>query len=635
MILFEVINKMTERKGNFYYYLRLIGFLKPHLGLMILTILSMAVASVFEGVSLGMIIPLVDNILTGKQIHLPPNQPVPAWVTQLVDRVNHIPPVTLLNTLIITTLSLLVLKLVFNFFSSYLINDVSHRVMRDIRSAIYQKLMGLSLNFFHRQKTGVLMSRITNDCGVLQYCFSEGLTDLLYQPIQLAVYLVVLFSIRNYFSIPWSLIGVLAFLVPLVIYPVVRIGKRLRKISALSQQKIGEVTNTLLEGIMGIRIVKVFGTEELEWKRFHRENQKFYRLTLSSIKRNLSVGPATEFTVACAVAVILWIGGGEVLTGQLSTGAFVAFLAALLSLMKPFKKVSRVYGFSQQSLAAASRIFEILDEVPTVQEKPGAIALKSFEESVVFEKVGFHYFSGQPVLQDVNLHVRKGEVIAIVGPSGSGKSTLVNLIPRLYDPTQGRILVDGKDLKDFSLNSLRGKIGMVTQETILFNDTVWANIAYGQKEPPREEEIIQAAQMACAHEFIQRLPEGYHTVMGDRGWNVSGGERQRIAIARALLRNPPILILDEATSQLDSGSEQWVQQAIEQLMKNRTVFVIAHRLSTVQNADRIVVVDRGKVQEEGTHEELLKLGRLYARLYQMQFTDEAQTYRATATQVSG
>jgi len=614
---------MTERKGNLHYYLRLMGFLKPHLGLMILTILSMAVASVFEGVSLGMIIPLVDNILTGKQIHLPPNQPVPAWVTQLVDRVNHIPPVTLLNTLIIITLSLLFLKLVFTFLSSYFINDVSHRVMRDLRSAIYQKLMGLSLAFFHRQKTGVLMSRITNDCGVLQYCFSEGLIDLLYQPIQLVVYLVVLFSIRNYFSIPWSLIGVLAFLVPLVIYPVVRIGKRLRKISALSQQKIGEVTNTLLEGIMGIRIVKVFGTEELEWKRFHKENQKFYRLTISSLKRNLSVGPSTEFTVACAVAVILWIGGGEVLTGQLSTGAFVAFLATLLSLMKPFKKVSRVYGFSQQSLAAASRIFEVLDEVPTVQEKPGAAALKSFEESVVFEKVGFHYFPDQPVLHDVNLHVRKGEVIAIVGPSGSGKSTLVNLIPRLYDPTQGRILVDGKDLKDFSLNSLRGKIGMVTQETILFNDTVWANIAYGQKEPPREEEVIQAAQMACAHEFIQRLPEGYHTVMGDRGWNVSGGERQRIAIARALLRNPPILILDEATSQLDSESEKWVQQAIEQLMKNRTVFVIAHRLSTVQNADRIVVVDRGKIQEEGTHEELLKLGKLYARLYQLQFSEEA------------
>ncbi len=613
---------MTEPKGNRYYYLRLMGFLKPHLGLMILTILSMAVASVFEGVSLGMIIPLVDNILTGKQIHLPPNQPVPAWVTQLVDRVNHIPPVVLLNTLIVATLSLLFLKLVFNFFSSYLINDVSHRVMRDLRSTLYQKLMGLSLNFFHRQKTGVLMSRITNDCGVLQYCFSEGLMDLLYQPIQLIVYLVILFSIRNYFSIPWSLIVVLAFLVPLVIYPVVQIGRRLRKISALSQQKIGEITNTLLEGIMGIRIVKVFGTEELEWKRFHKENQRFYRLTISSIKRNLSVGPVTEFTVACAVAVILWIGGGEVLTGYLGTGAFVAFLAALLSLIKPFKKVSRVYGFSQQSLAAASRLFEILDEVPTVLEKPRAIALKSFAESVTFEKVGFHYFPDQPVLHGVNLRVRKGEVIAIVGPSGSGKSTLVNLIPRLYDPTQGRILVDGKDLKDFSLNSLREKIGMVTQETILFNDTICANIAYGQKEPPKEEEIIQAARMACADEFIQKLSEGYHTVMGDRGWNVSGGERQRIAIARALLRNPPILILDEATSQLDSESEKWVQQAIEQLMKNRTVFVIAHRLSTVQNADRIVVLDRGKIQEEGTHEELLKLGKLYARLYQLQFSDE-------------
>lgn len=631
MILSQVTDIMTERKGNLYYYLRLMGFLKPHLGLMVLTILSMSVASIFEGVSLGMIIPLVDNILTGKQIHLPPNRPVPVWVTHLVDRVNHIPPVTLLNTLIITTLSLMFLKLIFTFLSSYFINDVSHRVMRDLRSAVYRKLMGLSLAFFHRQKTGVLMSRITNDCGVLQYCFSEGLMDLLYQPIQLVVYLVVLFSIRNYFSISWSLMIILAFLVPLVIYPVVQIGRRLRKISALSQQKIGEVTNTLLEGIMGIRIVKVFGAEELEWKRFHNENQKFYRLTISSIKRNLSVGPMTEFTVACAVAVILWIGGGEVLTGHLSTGAFVAFLAALLSLMKPFKKVSRVYGFSQQSLAAASRIFEILDEAPTVQEKPDAAALRSFEETIVFEKVGFHYFPGQPVLREVNLRVKKGEVIAIVGPSGSGKSTLVNLIPRLYDPDQGRILVDGKDLKNFSLASLRGKIGMVTQETILFNDTVWANIAYGQKEPPKEEEVIQAARMACAHEFIQKLSQGYRTVMGDRGWNLSGGERQRIAIARALLRNPPILILDEATSQLDSESERWVQQAIEHLMKNRTVFVIAHRLSTIQNADRIVVLDRGKIQEEGTHEELLKLGKLYARLYQLQFSNEAETYGTTAT----
>lgn len=621
-------HKMAPSRHLLRDYIRLLRFLQPHTGLLGLTILCMAIGSVFDGVSLGMIIPLVDNILTGKQIQLPDKSSIPHWVTGIVAQINSTPSIVLLKILIGAALVLIFLKLLFGFFSNYLISDVSHRVMRDLRSTIYERLMGLSLDFFHRQKTGTLMSRVTNDCGVLQYCFSEGLTDLLYQPIQIIVYLVVLFGIRDYFSIPWVLILVLAVLVPLVMYPVVRIGKRLRKISALTQQKIAEVTNTLLEGISGIRIVKVFGAEGLEIDRFRKDNQKFYRLNISAIKRNQAMGPLTEFTVACAVAVVLWIGGTQVLQGGLSTGAFAAFLAALLSLVKPFKKVSRVYGMSQQSLAAAARVFEVLDEIPTVKEKKNAVNLSVFNDSIVFENVEFYYFPGQPVLEGIHLRVKKGEILAIVGPSGSGKSTLVNLIPRLYDPTAGRIVVDGTDLKELSLDSLRSRIGMVTQETVLFNDTIWTNIIYGQKEPASEENVVNAAKMARAHEFIQRLPQGYQTVVGDRGWNLSGGERQRIAIARALLRNPPILILDEATSQLDSESEKWVQQAIEQLMKNRTVFVIAHRLSTIQNADRIVVLEEGKIREEGAHEVLLRKNQLYARLYQMQFSNEAQSYGA-------
>lgn len=616
---------MGKWKRNLKEYFRVMEFLRPHTGVLILAISAMAVASLFDGISLGMIIPLVDNILTGKGIHLPDNPATPEWLIALVRWINQTPPLELLNFLILITVSMLSLKLLFNFFSSFLMNDLSHRVMRDLRSEVYRKMLNLSMDFFHRQKTGALMSRITADCGVLQYCFAEGLMDSLYQPIQLTVYFVVLFTIRSFFGIPWSFVIVLAFLVPLMIYPIVRIGKRLRKISVLSQQKIAEVTTALLEGINGIRMVKVFGTEKLEWDRFNKDNHKFYRLTLSSIKRQLSVTPVTEFTVASAVGIVLWMGGREVLGGSLSTGAFAAFMAALLSLMKPFKRIGKVYGFTQQALGSASRIFEIYDEVPSVREKAGAVQMRSFDDSLVFEGVGFQYLDETPVLRDINLKVKKGEVLAIVGPSGSGKSTLVNLIPRLYDPTCGRILVDGKDIREFTLDSLRSRIGMVTQETILFNDTVLANIVYGLKNPFTDDEVILAAQMACAHEFIIQLPEGYQTTVGDRGWNLSGGERQRIAIARALLRNSPILILDEATSQLDTESERSVQEAIECLMQHRTVFVIAHRLSTVQNADRIIVIGQeGRIQEEGTHEALLKMGKLYARLYQLQFAEETE-----------
>jgi subfamily B ATP-binding cassette protein MsbA len=390
----------------------------------------------------------------------------------------------------------------------------------------------------------------------------------------------------------------------------------LRKLSHRSQEKMADINSLLYETIIGTRIVKAFNMEGYEIKKFAQANHDYYRISMKSIKRILIVSPVTEFLGCLAGITVFFWGGREVISGKLSFGVFGLFLGALLSLIRPFKKISQVHSVNQQAVAASTRIHEVLDTLPSVSEKKDARQFSGFAGTITYDDVWFSY-GENGILMGIKLQIKKGEMVAIVGPSGAGKSTLLDLLPRFYDPKKGRILIDGVDIRESSLRSLRQLIGIVTQETILFNDTIKANIAYGMAETSQKE-IEHAAILAHAHDFIKNLPQGYDTLIGDRGTKLSGGERQRIAIARALLKDPPILILDEATSQLDTQSERIVQEALDTLIHGRTVLVIAHRLSTVRNAQRIIVLEAGRIAEEGRHEELLNKGGLYSRLYRLQ-----------------
>ncbi|MFA5256045.1 MAG: ABC transporter ATP-binding protein [Candidatus Omnitrophota bacterium] len=598
-------------------YIRLIKFVRPHIWVLTLATLCMIGTSAFSGVSISMIIPLIDNVISGKKMIIPAGVVVPNQIKAVIDFVNSMSPMDLLNWMIILVMIFWLLRNLLEFFQTYLMNDVSQRVIRDVKNTIYDKLLSLPMEFYSKNPTGKLMSRITNDAAVIRDSISTGLTDMLYQPIQLVVYIGLVFAIKVYFSISWGLIFIGMVLFPLVIYPVVKIGKRLKSISRQSQESMSDITVTLHETISGIRMVKAFSMERRESERFKKQNQQFYKLAMKSVKRSSVVSPITEFAGMFCIAIILWIAGKEIVSGALSAGAFVTFLASILSLMKPVKRLTNVYSINQQALAAASRIFEVLDTKDTVVEKPNAGELPKFKDSVKFNNVSFGY-DEKMILKDINLEVKAGEIAAFVGPSGVGKTTLVNLLPRFYDVTRGALTIDGTDVREYTLKSLRSQISIVTQETILFNETVAYNISYGSDNPDMKN-IIRAAEIANAHSFIMNMPQGYETIVGERGFRLSGGEKQRLSIARAVFKNSPILILDEATSQLDTESEVLVQEAIDRMMKGRTVFAIAHRLSTIKHATRIYVLDAGHIIDMGSHDALIQKEGLYKRLYNMQF----------------
>lgn len=605
-------------------YVRFLKFLKPHRWIMVIAVLCMIGSSGMGGVSLGMIIPLVDNILTAKAISIPGVENPPEFLVNLIDKANNIPRLSLLNWLVLIIAFIFLLKEVFLFLQTYFMSKLGQSVLRDTRAAVYQKLLDLSSDFYSKMQTGELVSRITFDVGRIVNAITEGLTDLLLQPIQLLIYLGMVIWIRMYFSISWSLTLVTIVVFPLVAYPVIRIGKNLRKISTATQESMSDINSTLFETIYGIGIIKSFNAEGYQVSKFRGHNNKYYKMLLKSVKRMAAISPLGEFVGVSCMAVVLWLGGKEVVSGALSAGAFIAFLAALMSLIKPFKRLSRLYGINQQALAAITRVLEVLDKEPSIKNKPGAIELSGFRDSIEFKGVGFSYSPETAVLKDINIRLSKGNILAIVGLSGAGKSTLVNLLPRFYDSEKGRILIDANDIKDLEVASLRQNIGIVTQETILFNDSIRNNIAFGKPDAGMDD-IINAAKAANAHDFITKMPDGYDTFIGDRGMRLSGGEKQRIAIARALFKDPPILILDEATSQLDTESERLVQEAIDRLMTNRTVLVIAHRLSTVEHADKIVVLDAGRIVESGTHRELIGTAGIYKRLHELQFKAHRST----------
>jgi len=593
-------------------YLRFIRFLKPHSALLALAVLYMAISSLFDWVSIAMIVPVVDKVFNNGTIVFPVK--LPSAAAKLISLVNSMSQLELLKIVILITPALFFLKGLFNFLYSYYMSDIGQLCVRDIRNCLYEKLQGLSLEYFTRKRTGELISRITNDVKLVENALSYGATDLVYQS-----FLVIIFTF-TIFYIHWKLALISLLILPLIAFPIIKVGKVLRKISKRSQEKMADINSLLVETISGVRIVKAFCMEPYEINKFGNQNQGYYKLSMKSIKRTLLLSPATEFIgVLAGVFILAWVGK-DVISGKISFGVFGLFLGSLFSLIRPLKRLSQVNSINQQALAANVRIYEVLETPVTVKDAQAPIELGKIERNVEFENVSFRYEDLQ-ILKDISFSARAGEVIAIVGPSGTGKSTLVDLIPRFYDPQQGRILIDGIDIRKVSLQSLRNKIGIVTQETVLFNDTVRANISYGHTEAPLQK-VEQAAEVANAHDFIMNLPEGYNTFIGDRGVKLSGGERQRLAIARALLKNPPILILDEATSQLDTESERIVQEALDKLMQGRTVFTVAHRLSTVRNADRIIVLDKGRITQVGTHQELISAEGLYQRLYNMQSMGE-------------
>ena len=501
-----------------------------------------------------------------------------------------------------------------NYTQTILMSFIGQRVVADLRNNLYRRMQMQSLSFFTKNPTGILMSRITSDVGYVQGAVSEAVTSLLKDSFTLICLVFVIFY-RD-----WQLAIIAMFVFPLTIYPIAKFGRKMRNIATRTQVTIGSLTTLLQETISGTRIVKAFSMEEYENRRFAKENEHLFKLALKSVSVSAISSPFMEFLGGIGIAAIIFYGGYQVIRGVSTPGTFFSFLTALIMLYEPVKRLTNVNNTIQQGIAGAVRVFSIIDIVPDIKNDVDAIDLPKISRGIDIRDVTFRY-EETPVLKNIDLSIKAGEVVAFVGMSGGGKTTLVNLIPRFYDVSQGQILIDGHDIRHVTIESLRGQIGIVTQQTILFNDTVRNNIAYGNIEKT-DEDIIQAAKAANAHDFIMNLPKGYDTVIGEQGAKLSGGERQRISIARALLKDAPILILDEATSSLDTEAEIEVQDALEYLMKGRTTLIIAHRLSTIRNANRILVLANGEIVEEGTHESLLEKRGEYFKFYSMQFKDE-------------
>lgn len=520
---------------------------------------------------------------------------------------------TLLILLPLGLLVVAVLKAVFNYGQTYLMNYVGNRVVTDVRDELFAQLMRLPVSFHDANASGRLLSRVLNDVNLMANAVANVLRDFFQQGLTCLAMLGVIFYQD------WKLATASIVVAPLSVYTMVRMGKRLRMLATRGQEKIGDMASALQEALAGIRVVKAFGGEELEGARFRESNNAFFRATIKAHQVATLASSHLEVIGVLGVALIIWYGGYLVIHDEMTPGAFFSFLAAMFLAYNPIRRLTSANNTIQQALSAAERVFAVLDLESEEAKDDGLDCLAPVSRSIEFRGLHFQYETSElPALVNINLTIKVGEVVALVGSSGSGKTTMASLLPRFYEPTEGAILIDGRDIRQFTKRSLRAQIGIVSQHTALFDDTIRNNIAYARPNVA-DDDVTAAAKAAYAHDFISRLAGGYHAVIGENGVKLSGGERQRLAIARAILRDPPILILDEATSSLDSESERFVQLALSNLMRNRTTLVIAHRLSTIQNADRIVVLDRGTIVETGSHAELLRRGGHYQRLYAIQF----------------
>jgi ATP-binding cassette, subfamily B, bacterial MsbA len=596
---------------------RVFHYLRPYLPLFALASLLMAATAAFEGFRALLVRPILDNVLVlssspAARIELL-KWPFSSEGRLYLDQVNPFPSADIAVALALLLVSVTLLKGLAEYASTYLLNRLGQAVVMDLRNDLYEKILNQSASFFHTHSTGRLISRVTNDVERIQFACSTALADALKQGLTFIAFIVIVFAID------WTLALASLFVAPLIIYPSKFLGRKIHKTSRSSQDKMEEISNILQETITGHRIVKAFGMEGFELNKFKQATRRLAHVNLKWVRTQAISSPYMEVVGAVAFGVMLFYIQQRVPTGEMTLGKFGVFLTAFACLYDPVRRMSGIYNTFQQAKGASSKVFELIEERPEIVDKPGARVLKGFEREIEFRRVSFNYDGSHlPVLKELDLTVSAGEVIAFVGSSGSGKTTLVNLLPRFFDPTEGQILIDGHDTRDLTLASLRSQIGVVTQETVLFNDTVRNNICYGRSQVT-EKELLEATQAALAHDFIAQLPQGYDSIIGERGQKLSGGQRQRIAIARALLKNSPILILDEATSALDSESEMLVQKALANLIRGRTVFVIAHRLSTIRQAGKIIVIDQGQISEIGTHADLVGKGGIYRRLHDLQF----------------
>lgn len=599
---------------------RILKYVKPYTKQLILANVFTILVVIFSLLSVLMLFPFIDLLfndapkaITDKAITsvFDLKDIITVYFAGIVSEYDKLDVLKYLCLLILVTFFL---KNLFTYLQTYFMSVVEQGILKDLRFDLYKHYLELPLSFFTDERKGNLISRIINDVQIVKDSLIAVVNSLFRDPPSLVVYSVVLFMFN------WKLTLIIFLLAPVSGIILSKVGNSLKRSSTKSQEKISDITSTLDETLGAIRVVKAFGMEDYEKKKFKRENETYFDLLVRLSRKRALGSPISEFIGVITIVIILYFFGADILKGKsdMTPGAFIFYLAIFFQMMPSLKLFGQMFNSYKEGTAAAERVFGLLDTEATIVNSPDAVILTDFKEHIEFREASFKYEKSEYILKNISLRIEKGNIIAIVGPSGAGKSTLVDLIPRFYDLTSGNLFIDGIDVRNINIESLRKLMGIVTQETILFNDTIRHNIAYGENSIPIEQ-IIEAAKAANAHKFIESVENGYDTIIGDRGVKLSGGERQRLSIARAILKNPPVLILDEATSSLDTESEILVQQAIERLMHGRTSIVIAHRLSTIQNADKIVVLDKGMIAETGNHIQLLNTSGLYKKLYNLQF----------------